>query len=416
MAKSLEQLIRLWREDPGGTYRSWFLWQDRIKNFGGIRRGLRVVIEQMENGSFGNLYKGSSLETVVKSIAEQRPLFKGADHAFLWKPKLRIPDIYENSDNQRVFGRFLKTSLGASKETHILDAIAQLDAARIKGLGPAAANLLYFLHPTMMPPFNTAVLAGFNRLCGTKLKLGSWRDYLLMREGALQMNKNIQSLLSNDLGAVAGLLFDIGTSRYDAPLAKEDGWKLNIEAATRKATEHLDLSDDGESISHSDVQGWLLELGRDLGFLTWVAANDRGRSYGQMVLGDLSLDTFPGQIAPGNEAVPLIDVIWFEKGTTRVAAAFEVEHTTSIYSGLVRLLDISSGLQCCEDAAFYIVVPDQRAADVLAQLQRPAFRATRTQRFRFLPYSELEKNRKSIARFGSGLKPIEAIAKGVGAG
>lgn len=32
------------------------------------------------------------LETVVDSIAEQLQVFKGAGHAFMWKPKLRIPD------------------------------------------------------------------------------------------------------------------------------------------------------------------------------------------------------------------------------------------------------------------------------------------------------------------------------------
>lgn len=57
------------------------------------------MIEESEAGTFGNLYKGSSLETVVRSIAEQRQIFKGADHAFLWKPKLRIPDIYESAEN-----------------------------------------------------------------------------------------------------------------------------------------------------------------------------------------------------------------------------------------------------------------------------------------------------------------------------
>lgn len=38
----------------------------------------------------------TSLETVLNSIAEQRQVFKGADHAFMWKPKLRIPDICES--------------------------------------------------------------------------------------------------------------------------------------------------------------------------------------------------------------------------------------------------------------------------------------------------------------------------------
>src|SRR3990172_6335911 len=90
----LGALIARWRDDPRSTYQTWFLWEERLKNFRSIRRGIAQVVAEMEAGTFGNVYKGSSLETVVGSIAEQRQVFKGADHAFLWKPKLRIPDIY----------------------------------------------------------------------------------------------------------------------------------------------------------------------------------------------------------------------------------------------------------------------------------------------------------------------------------
>lgn len=119
----LRTLIARWREDPCGTYRTWFLWEERLKNFRSIRRGLTQVVAEIEAGTFGNLYKGSSLETVVGSIAEQRQIFKGADHAFLWKPKLRIPDIYENRQNQLAFGRFLNHCTCCSDESSVLSAI-----------------------------------------------------------------------------------------------------------------------------------------------------------------------------------------------------------------------------------------------------------------------------------------------------
>ena len=103
------QLLRAWKDDPGGTYKTWFLWDERLKNFRSIRRGIEAVVQEIEADTFGRQYKGSSLETVVGSIAEQRQIFKGADHAFLWKPKLRIPDIYENRNSQIAFARFLQT-------------------------------------------------------------------------------------------------------------------------------------------------------------------------------------------------------------------------------------------------------------------------------------------------------------------
>src|SRR5450759_2249101 len=141
----IRALILHWRGNPDATYQSWFLWPERLKNFRSIRRGIQQVITDIEGNTFGTAYRGSSLETVVKSIAEQRQIFKGADHPFLWKPKLRIPDIYESRENQVAFGNFLDTCICCNTEAQLLAAIQRLDEKRIKGLGPAAANLMYFL-------------------------------------------------------------------------------------------------------------------------------------------------------------------------------------------------------------------------------------------------------------------------------
>ncbi len=58
-------LLTRWRDDPGGTYRAWFLWEERLKNFRSIRRGIQRVAAEIEAGAFGTQYRGSSLETVV---------------------------------------------------------------------------------------------------------------------------------------------------------------------------------------------------------------------------------------------------------------------------------------------------------------------------------------------------------------
>src|SRR3546814_1971709 len=79
----VRELIERWRGDPGSTYQSWFLWDERLKNFRSIRRGITQVVAEIEAGRFGVAYRGSSLETVAHSVAEQRQIFKGADHAFL---------------------------------------------------------------------------------------------------------------------------------------------------------------------------------------------------------------------------------------------------------------------------------------------------------------------------------------------
>src|SRR3970282_2208912 len=93
----LRTLITRWREDPEGAYCTWFRWEKRLKKFRSIRRGLAQVVQEIQGGTFGNVYKGSSLETVVGSIAEQRQIFKGADHPFLWQPKLRTLGICDSA-------------------------------------------------------------------------------------------------------------------------------------------------------------------------------------------------------------------------------------------------------------------------------------------------------------------------------
>ena len=301
-----------------------------------------------------------------------------------------------------------------------------LDERKIKGLGPAAANLLYFLHPTLVPPFNTAIVKGYNALTGSKVKLGSWSEYLAMREGVLRINAEHRADLSNDFGAVAGLLFDVGSGRYPAPPLGDDAaalaaWQQDLQrvreesAAQAKALKAAEQEDR----SHVQVQGWLRDLGRALGYDVWVASNDRNRPVEGGRLCDGCIGALPAglEAAPGVEAVRLIDVLWLERPgggngqAARVVAAFEVEHTTSIYSGIVRMLDLALGASEHAGVKLFLVAPDAREEDVRAQLARPAFARVADLKVRFLPYGELERNREAMGRFGAGLKAVEAVAR-----
>ncbi len=414
------ELIIHWRSDAVGTYRNWFLWEERIKNFRSIRRGIQAVVAEIRDDRFGNAYRGSSLETVLESIAEQRQVFKGADHAFMWKPKLRIPDIYEDRDNQVAFGRFLDTCVCCSSEHEVLNAIHALDRRGIKGLGPSAANLLYFLHPTLAPPFNTAIVRGYNALTGAKVKLGRWDEYLALRQGMLRFNARHRSLFSNDLGAVAAFLFDLGMARYPmlgsaAEATSIELWRADLDrvradsVAARKSESAAREADH----THTEIQGWLRDLGLSLGYQVWIAANDASRSYGGGKLADGCLVVLPPALARNGaaDAIRLIDVLWLDSKTGCVAAAYEVEHTTSIYSGIVRMLDLALGTAGEATRNFFLVAPDDRESEVRAQFARPAFAKVADLDLRYLPYSELRHHREAITRFGTGLKGVLAIAR-----
>lgn len=375
-------------------------------------------MNQINERKFGTAYRESSLETVVHSIAEQRQIFRGADHAFLWKPKLRIPDIYESEVNQLAFGAFLDTCFCCTVGNEIVAAIQRLDAHKIKGLGPAAANLLYFLHPTLAVPFNTAIVKGYNALMNANVKLGSWQGYLAMREGVLRFNEQYRTLLSNDLGAIAGLLFEIGSERYTAPPRDNSeeakhAWETDLQKVRAESTASLKMraKADEQDRTHTDIQGWLRDLGISLGYDVWIAANDQTRPFRDGKLGANCLTHLPASLInePGIEAIRLIDVLWFQSDGC-VIAAFEVEHTTSIYSGIVRMLDLAMGTSQTGLHGMFLVAPDDREHDVRAQMRRPAFQQIGDRGIRYLSYSELEKHRDTIARFGEGMKGIMAIS------
>src|SRR5581483_5099866 len=325
-----EAIVRRYKTDPESVYNTWFINSaDRLKAFRAIRRGVEQVVAEIKAGTFGNDFRGSALELVLNSITEQKQVFEGAAHAFYWKPKLRIPDIYENEENKRAFGQFLERCLGNPDEERLVREIQELDRRQIKGLGPAVANMLYFLHPTLFQPFNTAIVRGFNGLFSSAKKLGSWTAYLEMREVILRTNAELAPPLSKDLGAFAGLLFDIGVGKllldgnWADVLARE---RQNIEAVARKR-HHQVVEDQEEQSEHLKMQFLLTRIGRALGYRVHVAANDRGRCFEGQSLAALTLESLPPLNLPSEVAstVGLIDVLWLSADGNQVVCAFEVE-------------------------------------------------------------------------------------------
>ena len=412
-APGLPALVRRYCADPESVYHTWFLGEERLKAFRTIRRGLQAVVEDILQERFPRDYRGSSLEVVMTAITEQKQVFQGAAHAFYWKPKLRIPDIYEHRGNQLGFARFLEDALRAGREDQVLAAIHRLDALGIKGMGPAAANLLYFLHPTLFPAFNTAILQGFNALTGARLKLGSWRDYLAMREGILELNGRFPSQFSRDLGAVSGFLFDLGVGKIameghaDAALAFEE---KKLRKTLEKRHQEV-LADAKESTLHARMQAHLLKSGRALGCQVWVARNDRQAPdcHGGGRLGERCLAALPPLGLPADvlSTVELIDVLWLQEG--RVVCAFEVEKSTSIYSGILRLQDLSQSLPA-PAPQIYLVAPDDREGEVRAQLVRPSFRDL-AHKPALIAFSDLEAHCEALCRFGSGPDALERITR-----
>lgn len=410
---NLSTIIDQYKSDRESVFNTWFINnEERLKAFRSIRRGVMQVIDDIKCRRFPNDFKGSSLEFVLTCITEQKQVFEGAAHPFYWKPKLRIPDIYENETNKQAFGQFLENCLQAKSEEQLIKEIIRLDALKIKGLGPAVASILYFLHPTIIPPFNTAIINGFNFLFKDKKKLGSWTEFLKLREVLIQTNNQHRSELSSDLGAIAGLMFEIGMQKLvlgsDEYLSETERNKL--EKAIEKRHKEVQEEKQQENL-HTEMQYHLLKIGNSLGYDVIAASNDRSKSWGGNSFSFMSLQQFP-KISLEKETlntVKLIDVLWFQKGTGNVIAAFEVEKSTSIYSGILRLTDLSYTI-ADGDEVFYLIVPDNREKDVCLQLSRPAIKQNNVI-IKYILFSELRSHCDALCKFGDSHMIMEKIAK-----
>lgn len=413
MKIELQEIIEAYKRDEESLYNIWFINSDeRLKAFRSIRRGVKSVIEDIKTKKFGNDFKGSSLEFVLNSITEQKQIFTGASHAFYWKPKLRIPDIYENEENKVAFGQFLEKCYNATREDQIIKAIIHLDQRKIKGLGPAVANILYFLHPEIIPPFNTAIVNGFNHLFKDKVKLGSWAEYLRMREVILEKNIQFKDLLSKDLGAFAGFLFDIGCKKIrvgdEGALSEKD--QLKIEKLLKKRHKEV-MNEKEEEDLHTEMQYHLLKIGHELGYDVLSASNDRSRCHDGNNFSFISLPDFPeiNVDRDTEKTIKLIDVIWFQKGTNKIVSAFEVEKSTSIYSGILRLTDLYFSFP--EDpSSLFLIIPDSREKELVLQLRRPAIKGNNIE-IHYILFSDLRKNCDAICTFGDNQEILKKIAK-----
>lgn len=409
------ELLESYKADPESIYNVWFLHDEaRLKSFRSIRRGTQEIVARIQQGSFGNEFKGSPLEFVLAAITEQTPIFTGAAHPFYWKPKLRIPDIYENEGNQRRFGQFLDAVLATDREERLIAEILCLESWHIKGLGPAVANILYFLHPTLLPPFNTAILRGYNLLFRDNRRLGSWRDYLALREALIDLNVQLAPASSKDLGALAGLLYEIGSGRL--PIEGNEP-ALGTAASRRReqllARRHEEIRANGwEENEHLRMQLLLVELGRELGYQVYVASNDRNRALNEKCLASLTIPQLPELGLPENTAktAALIDVIWLSKASGRVVCAFEIEKSTSIYSGMLRLADLAASLGG-EPWEFFLVVPDSREPEVLQQMARPSLQLLTNLQLRYLCFSDLVLHRHAIPVFGDDFTVLRQLAR-----
>jgi len=155
---------------------------------------------------------------------------------------------------------------------------------------------------------------------------------------------------------------------------------------------NIDVQDDAP-LTHSDIQAKLILIGSYLNYRTYTPDRGKQSIYGR--LGDLcSEKEVPKDSIPtlSIDTVKFIDVIWFdEEGYP--THAFEVEHSTDITKGLLRLYQIHK-----LRIKLYIIAEENNKSKFERELQKNPFYKIK-QEYTFKNYQELDEFFESVKNF-----------------
>jgi predicted RNA-binding protein len=148
---------------------------------------------------------------------------------------------------------------------------------------------------------------------------------------------------------------------------------VSVSVPTDSDEDEEETSDTKSEIRESlQIQDILAKIGNEMGLRIWMPKHDRtallasGDGHEYPLLETLPLNYDETTL----KTIEQIDVLWL-RGRS-IVRAFEVEHTTSIYSGILRMADLLA-LQPNMDINLHIVAPDSRRDKVFRELLRPVF-------------------------------------------
>jgi len=176
-----------------------------------------------------------------------------------------------------------------------------------------------------------------------------------------------------------------GDGQYKAQVyLQDDGTELYIAKAGRFNVEgHFGWSElealiDSASLgtvpefSHSQMQTLLGAIGAAKSYDVWIPSSDRVKLDWSITNRFGCCDVLPYGFEPIKDILQEVDVIWIQRGSSELRALFEVEHSTPIYSGLLRFNDIHLVAPSLYPR-FSVVANDARRSLFVRQLNRPTF-------------------------------------------
>jgi hypothetical protein len=144
------------------------------------------------------------------------------------------------------------------------------------------------------------------------------------------------------------------------------GWN-ELNAPVDSATRIL-----ASALTHSQVQTLLGAIGFAKGNDIWYPQVDRAGLDWSMTDRFPLHNKLPERFKAVEPILSEVDVVWMRRGAGDLVALYEVEHTTSIYSGLLRFNDVHLATPELHPR-FSIVSNDVRRSLYVRQVNRPTF-------------------------------------------
>ncbi|MEE9247924.1 MAG: hypothetical protein V3U79_04420 [Dehalococcoidia bacterium] len=143
-------------------------------------------------------------------------------------------------------------------------------------------------------------------------------------------------------------------------------------------------------LTHSEVQTILGSIGASKNHDVWIPPNDRAKLDWSIANRFECREVLPYGFEPVKNVLQEVDVIWTQKGSSELKALFEIEHSTPIYSGLLRFNDIHLVAPNDLHPRFTVVANDSRRSLFVRQLNRPTFQMSGLSKLcTFLDYSNV---------------------------
>jgi len=125
-------------------------------------------------------------------------------------------------------------------------------------------------------------------------------------------------------------------------------------------------------LTHAQVQTLLGAIGHSKGNDIWFPRCDRDGADWSVTKQFPLHNSLPQRFKTIEPVLSEVDVIWMRRGAGDLVALFEVEHTTTIYSGLLRFNDVHLVTPDLHPR-FSIVSNDMRRSLYVRQINRPTF-------------------------------------------